>query len=607
MNLPNGHILQNGKYQITQAIGQGGFGITYQGIWFTEVKGSLGTIRTEVPICIKEYFFKDYCYREEETWAVKVHSETGRMLFDKFKEKLIKEAKILSEVHHPHIVNVLEVFEENHTAYIAMEYITGSSLKSLLDKEGKLPEAEVLGYVHQIGDALQFVHDKHILHLDIKPSNILVDTAGQTHLIDFGVSKRYDIEQQETSTTMLTLSKGFASIEQYDSEGIQHFSPCPDIYSLGATMYNLLTGKIPTESILRATRPLQKPSEFNASISPKTEAVIMKAMELIPANRFQTVREMMDALDFPPEKKETPTQVLPPEEEVDEEEETTLIGHDEILPPGKIGKGSRKKKIAVISVILCMLVGIALAYYLWRQPKQPPVGWVSQMPVAESSSTVSEKESTEIADTTKEQLPSTEEVQTQLPPQTKKESDKEVTTIPKQAEHPRQNTGVSGEKPADKLHVSTGKEKETERPIQIQPSPEVTDAQYAALITSGKEKMQQSDFENARKDFTQAKAIKLTEEVLRLLITCDEQEAVQQLADRKAQYEIKMPFGKVTIVRKKSTRLYGAIDADAHEKIPCRYVNVGISENGRAFEREDGLYDIYNKEGILINEGTTNY
>ena len=117
MNLPNGHILQNGKYQITQVIGQGGFGITYQGIWFTEVKGSLGTIRTEVPICIKEYFFKDYCYREEGTWAVKVHSETGRMLFDKFKEKLIKEAKILSEVHHPHIVNVLEVFEENHTAY----------------------------------------------------------------------------------------------------------------------------------------------------------------------------------------------------------------------------------------------------------------------------------------------------------------------------------------------------------------------------------------------------------------------------------------------------------------------------------------------------------
>ena len=158
MNLPNGHVLQNGKYRITHVIGQGGFGITYKGVWYTEVKGSLGTVQTEVPICIKEYFFKDYCYREAESFAVKVHSETGRVLFDKFKEKLIKEAKILSEVHHPHIVNVLEVFEENGTAYIAMEYIPGCSLKYMMDREGILPEPKVLRYVRQIGEALQFVH-----------------------------------------------------------------------------------------------------------------------------------------------------------------------------------------------------------------------------------------------------------------------------------------------------------------------------------------------------------------------------------------------------------------------------------------------------------------
>lgn len=296
MNLPNGYLLQKGKYKLKQVIGQGGFGITYKGIWHTEVKGSLGAMRTEVPVCIKEYFFKDYCVRDAYSFRVKVHSDTGKLLFDKFKEKLIKEAKILSEVHHPYIVNVLEVFEENNTAYIAMEYIAGNSLKDKLAKEGMLPEAEVLRYIHQIGEALQFVHQKNILHLDIKPSNILIDKDNNARLIDFGVSKRYDVGEQETSTTMLTLSKGFASIEQYDNEGIQSFSPCPDIYSLGATMYNLLTGKIPTESILRATRPLARPRELNPAISEQTEQVILKAMEIIPANRYQSVEEMMNAL-----------------------------------------------------------------------------------------------------------------------------------------------------------------------------------------------------------------------------------------------------------------------------------------------------------------------
>ncbi len=367
MNLPNGHVLQNGKYRITHVIGQGGFGITYKGVWYTEVKGSLGTVQTEVPICIKEYFFKDYCYREAESFAVKVHSETGRVLFDKFKEKLIKEAKILSEVHHPHIVNVLEVFEENGTAYIAMEYIPGCSLKYMMDREGILPEPKVLRYVRQIGEALQFVHEKNILHLDIKPSNILIDSSGKARLIDFGVSKRYDIEQQETSTTMLTLSKGFASIEQYDNEGTQSFSPCPDIYSLGATMYNLLTGKIPTESILRATRPLQNPSELNRNISPKTEAAIIKAMQIIPADRFQTVDEMMAALDFPAEEEipanelqntdgqeaDGETTVIHPNEQSplnEEDEDRTIINSEEIISqPSK-----KKRKGMLISVLIAI-------------------------------------------------------------------------------------------------------------------------------------------------------------------------------------------------------------------------------------------------------------
>ena len=339
MNLPNGYCLQKGKYCLTRVIGQGGFGITYLGEWSTEVKGELGAVETTVPICIKEYFFKDYCFRDEDSFEVKVHSATGKILFDKFKERQIKEAKILSEVHHPYIVNVLEVFEENNTAYIAMEHIAGCSLKSMLSVQAVLPESKVLKYVAQIGKALEFVHQKNILHLDIKPNNILIDKNDNARLIDFGVSKRYDLEEQEACTTTLTLSKGFASIEQYDDEGTVNFSPCPDVYSLGATMYNLLTGVIPVESILRATKPLVHPSELNKQISPKTEAVVLKAMQVNPKDRYQSIKEMMDALDIPPfiESRESVSlskkKEYKAEQSVEENESTQLVTVSH-KPPG---------------------------------------------------------------------------------------------------------------------------------------------------------------------------------------------------------------------------------------------------------------------------------
>lgn len=610
MNLPNGHVLQNGKYRITHVIGQGGFGVTYKGVWYTEVKGSLGTVQTEVPICIKEYFFKDYCYRETESFAVKVHSETGKVLFDKFKEKLIKEAKILSEVHHPHIVNVLEVFEENDTAYIAMEYISGCSLKYMMDREGILPEPKVLRYVRQIGEALQFVHEKNILHLDIKPSNILIDSSGKARLIDFGVSKRYDIEQQETSTTMLTLSKGFASIEQYDNEGTQSFSPCPDIYSLGATMYNLLTGKIPTESILRATRPLQNPSELNKDISPKTEAAIIKAMQIIPADRFQTVDEMMTALDFPAEE-ETPanelqntdgleaeddeTTVIHPNEQSlqnEDDEDRTIVNSEEIISQPR----KKKRKGVLISVVITIFacVGSAVAFLVQgnKVSTKPSVTELIS-PVGEEKDSVSIPQDTTVSEMKIEESMLGEE------------DKKTETAIPRQPEKVTPVVVDEPRKQPETKQVPAEKNKITIQPVQ--PTAEEIDAEYAALIASGKEKMRKADFTNAKKDFTKAKETKLTEEVVRLLISCDEKEAAKLLADRKAQYEVKKTFGNFTIVRKKSTMLYGAIDSEANERIPCKYRNVGIAENGRAFERKDGLFDIYNADGVLVNEGSTYY
>ena len=617
MNLPNGHLLQNGKYKLTHVVGQGGFGITYKGVWYTEVKGPLGTVQTEVPVCIKEYFFKDYCYRDADSLAVCVHSATGKQLFDKFKEKLIKEARILSEVHHPYIVNVLEVFEEHNTAYIAMEYIDGYSLKSLLGKEGMLPEQQAIRYIRQIGEALQFVHEKSILHLDVKPSNILIDKQGNARLIDFGVSKRYDIEQEETSTTLLTLSKGFAAIEQYDNEGIQQFSPCPDIYSLGATLYNLLTGKIPTESILRATRPLKRPRELNPAISEQTEAVILRAMQIIPADRYASIEELLAQLPkstFAPTSQAGASAPAPSTEE----EETLLVssgGHPSASPtdedetivntpspltqkPEQVSvqpaKPARFKRVAVLLIGFVALVSAAFAIFWQREA-------VEIHP--ENSSLQAETLPTESPAT-----PSKEEEEPTLTEEmTAETADKEDV-----AQTNKPETAAVTSKPT----TQTGPQQEAKRPtatpakpLDSQPTPASmnVESRYQALLQSGKAKLAKADFAGAKADLTQAKEAKLTEEVVRLLIQCDEGVERQQIADRIAQYEEKMAFGPYKIVRKKSNNKYGAIDTKGQERIPCKYLSVGIAEQGRAFERPDNLFDIYNTDGKLVGEGLSYY
>ncbi|MDR0748094.1 MAG: serine/threonine protein kinase [Tannerellaceae bacterium] len=579
MNLPTGHCLQNRKYQLLHVVGQGGFGITYKGILHTEVKGPLGKIETEVPISIKEYFFKDYCYRVADTCAVGVHSETGKLLFDKFREKLIKEAKILSDVHHPYIVNVLDVFEENNTAYIAMEYIEGHSLKDILEKKGILPEEKALKYIHQIGQALQFVHDKNILHLDIKPSNILIDKNDNARLIDFGVSKRYDVENRETSTTMLTLSKGFASIEQYDNEGTQVFSPCPDIYSLGATMYNLLTGKIPTESILRAARPLKNPSEQNPSITPRTEEVILKAMQISPADRFQTIAEMMEALDIPPveDVKKSDTSREPPEENDDD----TIV----LSPPKQTArpddeqtmKKKKKKKTWIIALIcIFALIGSSVALLIGNNGPDP-----IELP----PEIVSNENSDPNQPVTNELLQTSETTARQV--NNREESKPAIPSGEGNIQQPE--AGIrQGENPGE------GNEELPEL------SPEEKENQYRGLVTSGKQKMNQADFAGAAGDFNKAKELKLTEEVIRLSVANEEKAEEKRIADKKALYEEKMTFGNYKIVRKKSTGRYGAIDDKGEEKIPCKYVSVDIAGEGRAFEREDKLFDIYNTSGVLV-------
>lgn len=262
--------LQNGRYRIESILGQGGFGITYRA-----VQTSLG--RT---VAIKEFFMKDYCERAEDSTHVTMGTQSSREMVQRYRDKFEKEACTLARLKHPHIVPVIDVFQENNTSYYVMEYAEGASLKQQVDQEGPLSEARAVNYILQVADALRYLHGQHICHLDIKPANILTTARGEAILADFGLAKQYDEEGGETSTTPVGRSKGYAPPEQYRTGGVQSFSPETDVYALGATLYFLLTGETPPESVL-----LNEQSLDVTLLSPHMAQVVQAAMQLRRTDR----------------------------------------------------------------------------------------------------------------------------------------------------------------------------------------------------------------------------------------------------------------------------------------------------------------------------------
>ena len=229
MTLKQGTTLQGGKYIIKKVLGQGGFGITY----LAEQE------MLDRKVAIKEFFFKEYCVRNNEN-CITVAIEANKVIVERFLNKFIKEAKTISKLQHPNIIQIYDIFRENSTAYYVMEYVEGETLQDLVDRRGMLPEFEVITYAREIGKALSYIHERNINHLDIKPANLLLrQRDNQIIIIDFGTSKGFDIEGDATTTTPVGVSHGYAPLEQYS--GISYFSPESDIYSLGATTLLLTT------------------------------------------------------------------------------------------------------------------------------------------------------------------------------------------------------------------------------------------------------------------------------------------------------------------------------------------------------------------------------
>ena len=293
MQLQSKATLQEGKYRIEAVLGQGGFGITYLATQKIVVKGGIGELETEIKVAIKEFFMKDVCNRDSHTSYITIPSVGSKELVERFRQKFIKEAQNISRLKHPNIVKVLDVFEENGTAYYVMEYSPGGSLQQYLSENAPLQETEILYYIRKIADALDYIHSQHMIHLDIKPGNILRRDNAEPVIIDFGLSKQYDEWGYQTSTTPVGISAGYAPIEQYKKGGNQTFSPSTDIYSLGATLYKMITGNTPPDASDIIDNGLSLPE----NISPGIKEVIRKAMETRRSDRPQTISEFLAILD----------------------------------------------------------------------------------------------------------------------------------------------------------------------------------------------------------------------------------------------------------------------------------------------------------------------
>lgn len=264
-----GTLLQD-RYLIEKQIGEGGMGAVYLAI----------DRRFDNYVAIKETFYTD----------------------DEFGEAFEREARLLNGLQHPVLPHVSDFFTENNRHFLVMQYIEGEDLSEVLKRKGSFPVEDVLRWTDDLLDALDFLHSQKppVIHRDIKPQNLKLTPRGGIILLDFGLAK---LKHEDTTgvKSVFGYSRRYSPLEQIQGTGTDARS---DIFSLGATIYQLLTGKPPIEVLARATKiisgkpdPLQSASEINDKVSVKVAAVLHSALALNPEHRFASAAAMRKAFD----------------------------------------------------------------------------------------------------------------------------------------------------------------------------------------------------------------------------------------------------------------------------------------------------------------------
>ena len=285
--LPPNTIL-HGKYLIGNVLGQGGFGITYLGF----------DLSLEMKVAIKEYY-PSYKAVRSNAEALRVqwrfpaqtpveHLQTGCAQF-------LAEARKMAKIHLiPEIVTVRETFEENNTAYIAMDYIPGTTLKNHIRTHGCISYSECATLLLPLIEGLAKVHEQGIIHRDISPDNLMLSTNGKVYLLDLGTAT--DVHDTAGPSAEAAAKVGFSPIEQNSEDG--KIGPWTDIYALAASIYYCIYGKVlPPAAERLQNDTLQFPKTEKTTLGTKQTAVLQKALAVQPEQRYQSIMEFHSALN----------------------------------------------------------------------------------------------------------------------------------------------------------------------------------------------------------------------------------------------------------------------------------------------------------------------